>query len=109
MILVQNGKQMFSRIRKADTFFLRFRGLMLRKELGEGEGLLLENCGRIHTNFMRFVIDVIYLSGDYEVLFRETVAPWRLGRNVRGAKHVLELPEGEGAKLKTGEIIELIG
>ena len=109
MVVVQDGEFMFPYVKKADTFLRRFRGLMLRKRLEEGEGLLLENCGRIHTNFMRFVIDAVYLSEEYEVLFCETVAPWKLGKKVRGAKHVLELPKGSGAALRMGETIQLIG
>lgn len=89
-------------VKKADTFMKRFLGLMFKRAMPIGHGILLMPCSGIHTCFMRFPIDVIYLSDNYEVLGIETVGPWRLGRHVKGAKMVLELPAGCGAQLKIG-------
>lgn len=86
----------------ADTFRARFRGLMLRKSLIPGEGLLLRDCSAIHCCFMRFPIDVVYLDGDMNVVDVETVRPWRLGKCLRGVKHVLELEQGGAAELRPG-------
>lgn len=90
----------------ADSFFTRFRGLMLRKALGPGEGLLLKNCSAIHCCFMRFPIDVIYLNSDMRVVAIETVKPWRLGGVFPGAKHVLELEAGSARALAPGMQIQ---
>lgn len=89
----------------ADTFFRRFRGLMLRKSLNPGEGLLLQNCSSIHCCFMRFSIDVVYLSEEMDVVKIETVKPWRIGSFVPGAAHVLEMEEGAGSDLRIGNRI----
>ena len=106
MKIIQDGVCVFSNVRRADSFFPRFRGFMLRKRPGEQEGILLENCGRVHTHFMRFVMDAVYLSADMTVLCCETIAPWRIGKKVEGAYHVLELAGGEGGRLNVGSKIE---
>ena len=90
------------RVAVADTFFTRFKGLMLRKALLPGEGLLLKNCSTIHCCFMRFPIDVVYLDDNMQVVGVETVKPWRLGHIFRGAKHVLELDAGKARDLAPG-------
>ncbi len=72
----------------ADTFFKRFFGLMLRKELRKNTGLLLMPCGRIHTCFMRFPIDVLYLDKAWRIIGKETLQSWKsrniFSRNKRG-------------------------
>ena len=90
----------------ADNYFSRLRGLMFRKEMGADEGLLLKDCGSIHCCFMFFPIDVIYLNDKMEVLKVETVRPWRIGSFVKGARHVLEVPEGAAASLQQGDVIK---
>lgn len=82
-------------IEVAATFGRRFAGLMFRKSLPEGSGLLLLPCGSIHMCFMRMPLDVVYLDGRLRVLAVEKgLRPWRAGRFVKGAKAVLELPAG---------------
>lgn len=88
--------------RLADSFFTRLRGLMFRRELADGEALLLKNCSAIHCCFMRFVIDAVYLDAEMRVVGKETVRPWHIGGRFRGAKHVLELAEGGADGVKTG-------
>ncbi|MEI7880862.1 MAG: DUF192 domain-containing protein, partial [bacterium] len=46
----------------ADTFWKRSIGLMGKPGLKAGQGLLLSPCGSIHTCFMRFPIDIIFLD-----------------------------------------------
>jgi uncharacterized membrane protein (UPF0127 family) len=88
----------------ADRFSTRLVGLLNRKSLAPSEGLFLYRCGRVHSLFMRFPIDVIYFSDDMRVLDVETLLPWRLGKRVSQAKHVLELSAGMAAgKISTGD------
>ena len=103
----QGGSRCAARVSMADGFWTRFRGLMLRKSLEPGEGLLLWRCASIHCFFMRFPIDVIYLDRDLTVIGVETVRPWRIGGHFRHARHVLELEAGRGALLKPGMTVEL--
>ena len=76
----------------------RMRGLLGRRELPEGEGILLRRAGSIHTFFMRFPIDAVFLDREQTVLrVAADVAPWRaVGQ--RGARAVLELAAGEAAR-----------
>lgn len=95
------------RIETADSYFKRLKGLMSRKNLPKGCGLLLTKCGQIHTCFMRFPIDVVYLSDDFRVLdIQSALPPWRVGRFVRGARHVLEMPPNEAAFVSGEQIIQ---
>ena len=91
----------------ADTFWRRFIGLMGKRALPPTDGLLLMRCGSIHTCFMRFPIDVIYLSKEMTVLDTETVRPWRTGKRVRHAGHTLELCSGNKEHFKIGSIVEI--
>jgi uncharacterized membrane protein (UPF0127 family) len=95
----------------AQSAFTRMRGLLGRRALPHGEGLLLRPAGSIHTAFMRFAIDAVFLDRELTVLAIEpNVPPWRTARS-RGAKAVLELPAGECARrrLAVGERLELSG
>ena len=82
----------------ADTALTRMRGLLGRTELPSGEGMLIRPANSIHTWFMRFPIDVVFLDGDLTVLrVRSAVRPWRTA-GCRGAKAVLELAAGEAER-----------
>jgi uncharacterized membrane protein (UPF0127 family) len=79
----------------ADGPLRRMRGLMGRRALLRGEGLLLRPAPAIHTGFMRFPIDAVFLDGELNVLeIVERLVPWRTAAR-RGARAVLELPAGE--------------
>jgi uncharacterized membrane protein (UPF0127 family) len=74
------------------------RGLLGRSELRPGEGLLLRPASAIHTWFMRFPIDAVFLDRDWRVVgISDDVRPWRAASR-RGAKAVLELPAGESSR-----------
>lgn len=76
----------------AEGFFSRFRGLMGRRALPDEEGILFPACNSIHTFFMRFPIDVVFLSQDGRVIeIVEDLPSWRLLLPRTRARHVLEL------------------
>ena len=85
-----------TRIRMADSFWSRFRGLMLAPELSDGEGLLITPCNSIHMMFMRFPIDAIFLdSGNCIRAIYEKLRPWvGLSGWHRDVSSVLELKSG---------------
>src|SRR6266487_124848 len=90
----ERGRVICSRCVVADTFFSRLRGLLGRRELHADESLLLSPTSSIHTFFMRFPIDVVFLDRDLTVLAtREPVRPWRMA-SCRRAHSALELPAG---------------
>jgi uncharacterized membrane protein (UPF0127 family) len=88
------------RVRFARSFTERFRGLMGRTTLEDGEGLWIPD-NSIHMFFMRFPIDAVFLSqaasnGDRTIVdCRPNLRPWLgLVLPVKGAEGVVELPEG---------------
>ncbi len=101
LVLIEGENGFEVQAQFADTFIKRLLGLMFRRELHEGSALLLDPCSRIHTCFMRFPIDVVYINHDNVVLKRETVYPWRMGSFVKGTSKILELNKGAARKLKT--------
>lgn len=93
----------------ADRPLPRMRGLLGRRGLGADEGLLLRPAGSIHTHFMRFPIDVVFLDREGRVVdVRSDVRPWRMARK-RGAKAVLELRAGEARRrgVAVGDVLAL--
>jgi uncharacterized protein len=93
----------------ADRPLPRMRGLLGRSGLPAGEGLLLRPAPSIHTAFMRFPIDALFLDRELRVLHVvERLRPWRMASK-RGARAVLELSAGESARrgVRVGDRLEL--
>jgi hypothetical protein len=91
----------------ADSFRLRLRGLLGRRDVGSDEGLLLVGSPSIHTTFMRFPIDVVFLDRDWKVVrIRHRLRPWRVAW-ARGAVAALELPAGAAAAsgVREGDVL----
>ena len=96
----------------AETALSRCRGLLGRSGLSSGEGMLLRPASSVHTAFMRFAIDVVFLSRQMRVLgLASAVAPWRVLRAPRGTGRVLELASGQivatGLKAGTFLLVEM--
>lgn len=90
----------------ADSFFKRFIGLMGKRQLDHGEGLLLR-CSAVHCFFMKIPIDVIYIAKNMTVLGKETLNPWRIGKIFAGTHTVLEIQAGCASEIITGTKIVL--
>lgn len=93
----------------ADRPLPRMRGLMGRSGLPAGEGMLLRPAPSIHTAFMRFPIDAVFLDRELVVLeVVERLRPWRMASK-RRARAVLELPAGEAERrgVRAGDRLEL--
>ncbi len=70
-------------------------GLLGRRSLPAGEGLVLAPCSSVHTAFMRFPIDVVYLDRGGRVLKTvQGLKPFRLSGMLRPGCAIVELPEG---------------
>ena len=97
------------RTRVADTMGARMVGLLTSRGLAEGEGLWIEPCNSIHTWFMRFTIDAVFLDREGQVVkLASRMKPWRLTAIARKARGVLELPEGtiERTGTAVGDLVE---
>lgn len=82
-------------VEEARSFFSRLVGLMFRKGMKPGSALLLSPCNSVHTCFMRFKMDGLFLDGNGKVLrVVENMKPWRMTSVVWGAQTMLELPGG---------------
>ena len=94
----------------ADSFFSRGLGLIGRRRW-KGRGMLLKETNAIHTVFVRFPIDVVFLDKDYKILrVVENLPPFRFSPLVWKSRHVLELPTGsvKGQSLRVGDTIKLV-
>ena len=82
----------------ADTVPRRLRGLLGRSGLKAGEGIVLRPAWSIHTGFMRFPIDVVFLDPDQTVIrIEHQMRPWHTA-SCRGAREVVELAAGEAER-----------
>jgi uncharacterized protein len=89
------GETVVERCAIADKPWSRMRGLLGRRSLPEGEGILLRPASSVHMFFMRFAIDVVWLDRDLRVLdVRPNLRPWRMAGR-RGARAALEVAAGE--------------
>ncbi len=78
----------------ADTSAKRRTGLLKHERLEPGEGLWIVPCESVHTFFMRFPIDLVYLDKRRKVKkVRHAVGPWRMSACL-SAHSVLEIPAG---------------
>ena len=94
-----DGTLVCGRCRVADSFGTRLRGLLGTSSLPSGSGILFPRTRSVHTHFMRFPIDVVFLDGENRVVsIVHRLRPWR-GAASRGARAVLELAAGECERL----------
>src|SRR5262245_18562164 len=104
-----DGTIVCERCTVADNPLRRMRGLLGREGLESGEGLLLRPASAVHTYFMCFPIDVVFLDRSLVVVgIADSVDPWK-ARSRKGAKAVLELPAGESSRrgLAVGDRLEV--
>jgi uncharacterized membrane protein (UPF0127 family) len=91
-----------NRVAVARSFWDRGRGLMFRSGLEDGTGLVIDPCSSIHTMWMRFPIDVLYVSDDGTILRSDPeMKPWRIGPLFVRGKYVIELPPGTLQRSRT--------
>ena len=100
------GSQVVFDLKQAKTFWPRLIGLWGRSEISDAEGLWIHRCNSIHTWWMQFPIDCIFLDSELRVKrVVENVKPWRLIMPVWGAKSVIEVKAGlsESKKIEVGD------
>jgi uncharacterized protein len=98
LVRESDGAVVCERCTIAHTTFARMRGLLGRRDLPQGEGMLIRPAPSIQTFFMRFPIDVVFIHRDGDVLkICDGVRPWRAAA-ARRAHATLELPAGEAKR-----------
>lgn len=89
------GRELAGRLAVATTLLSRAKGLLGKRELPVGEGLLIRPCRGVHTFLMKFPIDLVFLDGDNRIVATvENLKPQRLTKLLPRARAVLELPAG---------------
>lgn len=79
----------------ASTPFKRIKGLLGEKELKKNQALLIRPCNSIHTFFMRFPIDVLFVDKENRVIKAISyLEPFRLTYIYFNASFAIELPAG---------------
>lgn len=104
------GTTISNQAKIADNFILRLRGLMFQKEIESGQALIFPKAPAIHTCFMRFPIDIVFLDKQNKVIkIFEAVRPWRMVYCPHSAL-VIELPAQRAAQrsLKLGDSLEIV-
>ena len=92
---LRNQNVVVENLEMAQTFWARLRGLLGRQEFPAGQGLLFEKTNSIHTFFMNFPIDVVFLDRNMVICSAASeLKPWRLLPPVWRASYCLELPSG---------------
>jgi uncharacterized membrane protein (UPF0127 family) len=104
------GTSLGEAIEVANTAALRVKGLLGRDALEDGHGLLFKGCSSLHTFFMTFPIDIIFLDKAGKVLKTAAdVKPFKLVAAPFKAYYAIELPSGviDRSVTKVGDLIAL--
>ena len=109
-LLDDAGRVLLERLETAARLWPRFVGLMGRASLPAGHGLYFPRCRSVHTFFMRFPIDLLFVDAEMRVVsLRADVRPWRTVVGPAAARGVIEVCRGgllgepvPGARLRQG-------
>jgi uncharacterized protein len=89
--IINKNNLLLAEVELAKTFWQRSRGLMFRNQLAKNQTLWILNCNSIHTGFMCFPIDVVFVNKKMQVKrIIKNIRPWRLVLPVWGATSVFE-------------------
>lgn len=106
-----NGAVISDRTLIADNFLTRLKGLLGKREMQAGEGLVIYPCSMVHCLGMKIWIDVLFISADNKIVhIIENMKPGQISPWIKNARYVIELPAGQVARTNTqaGDEIEII-
>ncbi len=106
IVIARTSELLAHHVQMASSMVDRMAGLLGRAGLAPGEGLLIRRCRAIHTWFMRFTIDVVFIDRASRVVaVQPSVPPWRMSSIVWDARDVIELPAGtvQTVRLRVGD------
>lgn len=110
------GSIVIEKVRIAEKYFERSKGLLGKNKIEENEGLFIKKCNWIHTFLMRFPIDAVFLRKErgtdakfyakptqnktiYKVVkIFNNIKPWRICPPVFEADSALEIKAGVAVK-----------
>jgi len=111
IVNLRGNEVIAEKVRIADTFFSRLIGLLNRRSLEKGEALILTPSSSIHSFFMRFAIDVLFLDKNGRIIkILPSFKPFRLSRVYFNSRTVIELPENtlQLIHVQMGDIVKII-
>lgn len=102
------GQILWSKCEHANTWSSRLIGLLNKENLPDAESMLLDPANQVHTFFMRFGIDVLFLDSENKILCIKHLKPWRLSPLIFKSKKILETRFEQTKKLglKVGDRLE---
>ena len=106
MILNKTTDELINiKINYADNFYMRFKGLMGKRNIDFA--LLFCNLKKsgIHTHFMMLEIDIYFLDKNKKIYEKATLKPWKFYKPKKEAKYILECEKNK-LKLKVGDELE---
>jgi uncharacterized membrane protein (UPF0127 family) len=110
-VVLRGSRTLVGDLDVADTMWRRGVGLLGRDGLPAHSGLVIRPCLQIHTWFMRFPIDVVFLDGNLTVVrVVDGMGPFRTAFGGLRARSVLELPAGTAARigLRPGDAVSMV-
>jgi uncharacterized membrane protein (UPF0127 family) len=105
-----NGEVICQKMIVADDMFSRMKGLMFSEKLPDCDGFLITPCNSIHTFFMLYSLDLLFLDRDFKIVKAVyDLRPWRMSWIYFKSHQVLEMKAGTLKKdLKTGDKLEAL-
>lgn len=108
LINQSQNKILASHVEVAKSLPTRMLGLMGRESLATDQCMWIHNCNSIHTFFMRFAIDVIFLDREMKVVeIRKNLSPWKLVLPIWRARSVVEFATLNSLDVKVGDILHV--
>ena len=110
-MIVRIDKKEF-KVEKADTFWKRFKGLMMRDNYMADKTMLISPCNSIHMFFMKFPLTVVFIDKQYKITdVKIGIKPWQVKLSLfKGSEAVFEIPYwgNENLKPKVGDYVTVI-
>jgi len=109
LINKKNEKILADNLEIANGYFSRMRGLLGRKSLEKGKGMYINSCNSIHSFFMKFKFDAVFINKKNEVIYLiEHMPAWRVSKICFSACSVIELPSGviKDTQTNIGDLLE---
>ena len=107
--ITTNGKLISDDVKVANSFVERGVGLMFKKEMVGFNALLIDPCKSIHTFFMKYDLDVLFIDSKWKIVkIKRNLKPWRMTMLSFRTTRVLEMKGGElSPDVKVGDVLEV--
>ena len=105
------NSQIATHVDLANTFATRAKGLLGQTSMNEGKALWITSCTSVHTCFMNFAIDAVFVDKNLVVKKKvSNLKPWRMTVPAWGASSVFELPAGtiQKTKIEVGDQLDVV-